>query len=361
MKYILILIFLSSISACARNFRIVKDEGIPLGVPLEKTMVKIPEIIDPITGEPFYLPLFLTKYAEGCKGKLADRRHLRWIKWDYNDDSTQRVMRIRDCYVPYLKDLLKKRFKKIEMRRKGKVDDKLYLDIDKRVRHHLKFPKYDLHLQPEMKEEFMEIAKKNFLERHPYRIKKDEKGREMLITGQGGSPFGYITTPEGKDSLVQLCYVDTFYIDEIEKYGKVGEPISVHSKRGEPWDAVDVPLLFKGKVVAVADFFAYGAVALAPRDNLDWDKYPFVDLKEGRELIEKEIMRRYEKEQDLPNIKEIAYFGSGTSPFICDQKKTVAKWASPGHWGGTAGVCFVAALLSNGEVLFINPMTKEVR
>jgi len=357
MKYILILMFSLNISAHARNFRQAKDGGIPLGVPLEKSEVKLPPFIDPITGESFYPPSY-TKWVEGCRGKLADRRHLRKIKWDYNADSTERVMRLRDCYVPYLKNLLKKRFEKIMVRRKGKVNDKLYLNIDKRIRPSLKFPKYDLHLQPEMKEEFMEIAKKNFLERHPYRIKKDEKGREMLITGEA-SPYVHSHTQNGKDTLTQICYEDTFYIDDIEKYGKIGEPVLVHSKKGEPWDAVDVPLLFKNKVVAVAHFSAYGAVALAPSDNLNWDKYPFVDLKEGRELIEKEIMRRYEKA--LPDIKEIAYFGDGASPFICDEKKKVARWASPGHWGGTAGVCFVAALLSNGEVLFINPMTKEVR
>jgi len=355
MKYVLILIFLSGISTCSRNIRQVKDGGVPLGVPLEG--IKYQPLIDPVTGEPFYLPFSLTKYAEGHEGETSYPDGPKWIEWDYNADSTERVMRISDYYVPYIKYLLEKRFKKIEMRKKGKVNDSLYLEF-KPAKNIIKLPKYDLHLQPEMKEEFMKVAKKNFLERHPYSIKTDENGREMLITSQG-SPYGYITTPEGKDSLVQLCYVDTFYIDEIEKYGKVGEPVLAHSTRGEPWDAVDVPLLFKGKVVAVARFLAYGAIALAPRDDLDWDKYPFVDLKEGRELIEKEITRRYEK--NLPDIKEIAYFGSGTSPFLCDKRKKLAYWAAPGRRGVTVPVCFVAALLSNGEVLFINPMTKKVK
>jgi len=357
MKYTLFLILLLSISVCGGDLRQVKDGGIPLGVPLEG--FRYEPLIDPITGEPFYVPLSLTKYAEECKGKLADRRYLKWIKWDYNTDSTQRVMRIRDCYVSYLKDLLKKRFEKIEMRKKGRVDDKLYLEF-KPAKNRIKLPKYDLHLQPEMKEEFMKVAKRNLLKKHPYRIKKDEAGREMLLTG-GASPYVPMDTPEGRGILTQISYEDTFYIYELEKYGKFGEPVLVHSTRGEPWDAIDVPYLFKGKVIAVAHFLAYGAAACVPRDNLDWGKYPFVDLEEGRNLIEKEIMRRYEKEKDLPNIKELAYFGSGTSPFIFDQKKTVAKWSSPNTLHGTAKVCFVAALLSNGEFLFINPMTKEVR
>lgn len=355
MKCILIFIFLSSISACARNIRIAKDGGVPLGVPLEG--IEYQPLIDPVTGEPFYLPFSLTKYAEGHEGETSYPDGPKWIEWDYNADSTERVMRISDYYVPYIKYLLEKRFKKIEMRRKGQVNDSLYLEF-KPAKNIIKLPKYDLHLQPEMKEEFMIIAKKNFLERHSYRIETDEKGRERLITGQG-SPFGYITTPEGKDSLVQLYYQDTFYLDDIEKYGKIGEPVLAHSVKGEPWDEAEVPLLFKGKVVAVARFLAYGAIALAPRDDLDWDKYPFVNLEEGKELIEKEITRQYEK--DLPDIKEIAYFGSGTSPFLCDEKKKVAKWVSPGGFSATAEVCFVAAVLSNGKILFINPITKEVR
>jgi hypothetical protein len=122
-----------------------------------------------------------------------------------------------------------------------------------------------------------------------------------------------------------------------------------------------VPLYFDGKVVAVAVFNAYGAEALNPKDRLRWDKYPFVDLEEGRELIEKEIGKMYANKENLPEIDEITYFGAGWTPFICDQRKEVADWASPYHYGGTASVCFVAALLSDGEVLFINPMTKEVR
>jgi hypothetical protein len=357
MKYILILIFLSGISACARNIRQVKDGGVPLGVPLEG--VKYQPLIDPITGEPFYLPFSLTKYAKGHEGETSYPNGPKWIEWDYNADSTERVMRISDYYVPYIKYLLEKRFKKIVMRKKGEVNDSLYLEFEP-AKNRIKLPKYDLHLQPEMKEEFMKIAKKNFLKRHPYRIKTDENGREMLITGEA-SPYVPMDTPEGKLILTQMAYEDTFYLDDIEKYGEIGEPVLAHSVRGEPWDAVDVPLLFKGKIVAVARFLAYGAAALAPRDNLDWDKYPFVNLEEGKELIEKEIMKRYEGEKPLPDIQEIAYFGSGTSPFIYDEKKKVAKWVSPGGFRATAEVCFVAALLSNGEVLFINPMTKEVR
>jgi len=354
MRYMLILVcFVSFLISC--DVKQVKYEGIPLGVPLEG--VKYEPLIDPITGEPFYIHFSQTKYAEGHEIRYQGKPT--WIKWDYNTDSTERVMRIEDFYVPYLKDILKKRFEKIEIRKNGKVNDSLYLEL-KPLKDVFKLPKYDLHLQPEMKEEFMKIAKKNFLKRRPYRIKEDENGREMLITG-AVDPFFYVRTPEGKDSLVQLYYIDTFYLDDIEKYGKIGEPILVHRLKGEPWDAVDVPLLFKNKVVAVAHFWAYGAVSWVPRDNLEWDKYPFVDLEEGRNLIQEEIAKRYEKEKILPFIQEIAYFEGGFSLFLCDEKKAIARWASPNTSGGTARVCFVAALLSNGKILFINPMTKEVR
>jgi len=356
MRYILILIFFFGFSVIG-DVKQVKYEGIPLGVPLEN--FKYEPLIDPITGEPFYTPFSLTKYAEGHKGELTYRDGPKWMRWDYNADSTERVMRIEDFYVPYLKDNLKKRFKKIEMRKNGKVNDSLYLEL-KPLKNMLKLPKYDLHLQPEMKEKFMKIAKKNFLERRPYRIKKDEAGREMLLTG-GASPYVPMDTPEGRGILTQISYIDTFYLDEIEKYGKIGEPVLVHSKKGEPWDAVDVPLLFKNKVVAVAHFWAYGAVDWPPRDNLEWDKYPFVDIEEGRKLIEEDIARQDEKEKILPFIQEIAYFEGGFSLFLCDEKKTIARWASSNTSRGTARVCFVAAILSDGEVLFINPMTKEVR
>jgi len=353
MRYILILVCFVSFSVLG-DVKQVKHEGIPIGVPAEKSEYK--PLIDPITGEPFFMPFSLTKYAEGHEVALSYQDGRKWIKWNYNADSTERVMRIEDYYVPYLKNVLKKRFEKIEMRKNGKVNDSLYLECDPL----LKLPKYDLHLQPEMKEEFMKIAKKNFLERRPYRIKENENGREILITN-AVDPFSKIRTPEGKDSFVQLGYQDTFYLDDIENFGKVGEPVLIHCVRGEPWDAIDVPLLFKDKVAAVAHFLAYGGPACVPADNLDWDKYPFVDLEEGRNLIKEEIAKRYENEEILPSIEEIAYFGSGTSPFSCDEKKRVAKWVPTGGFRSTIRVCFVAAILSDGEVLFINPLTKEVR
>jgi len=354
MRYMMIFVFFIVFFVFC-DVKQVQYEGIPLGVPLEG--VKYEPLIDPITGEPFYTPFALTQYAEGRKGEYTIRDG-KWIGWDYNADSTERVMRIENFYVPYLKDKLKKRFEKIKMRKDGKVNDSLYLNL-KPIKGLIKLPKYDLHLQPEMKEEFMKIAKKNFLKRRPYRIKEDENGREMLITN-AVDPFNYVITPEGK-VLTQLGYQDTFYLDDIEKYGKIGEPILVHRLKGEPWDAVDVPLLFKDKVVAVAHFWSYGAEAWVPKDNLEWDKYPFVDIEEGRKLIEEDVAKQYEKEKILPFIQEIAYFEGGFSLFLCDEKKTIARWASPNTSNGTARVCFVAALLSNGEVLFINPMTKEVR
>ena len=116
----------------------------------------------------------------------------------------------------------------------------------------------------------------------------------------------------------------------------------------------------KGEIITTP--FTYIATSSA----IVWEscKPVFVDIDPvtlciNPELIEKEITRQYEK--DLPDIKEIAYFGSGTSPFLCDEKKKVAKWVSPGGFSATAEVCFVAAVLSNGKVLFINPMTKKAK
>jgi len=352
MKYILILTFLFGFSVFG-DINPVEDEGVPLGRSIDKPKRKS-AVIDPITGKPLYEKYQYTKYAEIYEN--PEMGNLYWIKWDYNADSTQRVMWVKKGVSLYMKDLLKKRFEKIKMRRKGEVNDKLYLKMNER----LKFPKYDLHLYPEMKDEFITAAKKDFFERHPYRIMEDTKGRKMLVTGQA-SPYVPSHTQNGKDTLIQVGYEDTFYLDEREKYGKEGEPILVHAVLGEIGDEVQVPLWFKGKVVAVAIFSAYGAEALAPRDELRWDKYPFVDLVEGKKLIEQEIVKRYTDEKNLPEVEEIAYFGAGGHFFVCDQRKEVADWASPDHFGGTAEVCFVAALLSDSEVLFINPMTKEVR
>jgi hypothetical protein len=352
MRCILILVLLLGFLVFA-EVKPVYDGGVPLGKPLKEANYE--PLIDPVTGEPLYVDYPYTKYAEMYENPgVGD---LFWVEWDYNADSTQRVMRVGKGVSLHMKeDLLKKRFEKIKMRRKGKVKDNLYLKLEEDI----KFPKYDLYLHPEMKEEFIKVATKNFFERRPYRIMKDTKGREILVTGQA-SPYVFSYTSNGKDTLIQASYEDTFYLDEIEKYGKIGEPILVHAVLGEIGDEVEVPLYFDGKVVAVAVFNAYGAEALNPKDRLRWDKYPFVDLEEGRELIEKEIGKMYADKENLPEIDEITYFGAGWTPFICDQRKEVADWASPYDYGGTASVCFVAALLSNGEVLFINPITKEVR